>query len=216
MQIGEAMNQVIELTQSLPPLLERFIRLAKTLGLGRPRLPVHSYENLFLDLTLDLRDAGGKRAVVTHKQRVRFLVEDAGVVMSPIWGDGNQLRRYQVEGANRLGSRPEGSRQVQLLGLERSPVKDTLATICGRRTITDGFTQSREYFETAVERPTERLSIRVLFPRGRPPTEAYVTATPSASSQKLPVRLGRDGRARLRWSHMTPLPETVYSLRWSW
>ena len=215
MQIGESINQAIEVIKALLPLTERLIRLAKTLGIGQPRLPARSYENLFLDLTLDLRDAAGKRAMVVHKQRVRFLVEDAGVVMSPIWGEGDQLGRYELEGASRLGSRPEGPKQVQLLGLERSPTKNMAATIFGRRTIINGFTQEREYFEAVVDRPTKRLSIRVLFPRGRPPTEVYLT-TPGASDQKLPLRLGRDRRARIRWSQIAPSPQTVYSLRWSW
>jgi hypothetical protein len=215
MNFSETPTQVLSAIESLLPLLERLARLAKSLGVGGPRLPAHSYENLFLDLTLDLRDAAGKRAIVTHKQRVRFLVEDAGVVMTPIWGEGDQVRRYELEGARRLGSRREGPRQVQLLGLERSPTKNAMATIFGRRTILDGFTQNQEYFEAVVERPTKRLSIRVLFPRGRLPTEAYLT-TPSGTAQKLPVRLGRDRRARIRWSQMSPTTQTVYSLRWSW
>ena len=216
MQISDGTKQVIDLIQSLLPIMERLARLAKSLGLGRTPLPAHSYENEFLDLTLDLRDAAGKRAVVIHKQRVRFLVEDAGVVMSPIWGQGDQARKYELEGATRLGSRPAGPRQIQSLSLERSPTKNMVATIYGRRTVIDGFTQDREYFEAVVERPTKRLSIKVLFPRGRVPTEAYLTETLGSSSQRLPVRLGRDRRARVRWSHITPSPQTVYSLRWAW
>src|SRR2546423_388971 len=77
MQISEGANQVFELTQSLLLLLERLLRLAKTLGVGRPRLPAHSYENLFLDLTLDIKDAQGMRAVITRKQLVHFLTDEA-------------------------------------------------------------------------------------------------------------------------------------------
>lgn len=216
MQIGEALNQTIELIKTLLPLIERLARLAQTLGFGQLHSPTRSYENLFLNLALDLQDPSGRRAVITSKQRVHFLIEEAGIVTSPIWGEGNQASRYAVVGATKLGVRSDGPRKVLLLGLGSRPEKNSCATIVAKRAVLDGFTNSREYFETTVERPTARLRVTIRFPRGRPPAAADLVTTPGERSERLRVALGRDGRAFVRWALQRPKLQTVYSLRWSW
>jgi hypothetical protein len=102
-----------------------------------------------------------------------------------------------------------------LLGLDQPPSRDQEFTIRGRRTVENGFTSSREYFETSVDRPTGRLSVRIVFPKGRPPNKAYVT-TEGESTTKLPVRLRGDGRATVRWLLRKPTQGIVYGLRWAW
>ena len=164
----------------------------------------------------DLADSRGQRAVVTRKQRVRFLAGEAGVITGPVWGDGRQFQRYEITGAKRLGVRREGPRDVLLLGLDGRPGKDSRATLVARRTIHGGFLGEREYFETLVERPTKRLLLRVLFPRQRPPREAFLVEAEESRQRALPVRIMADGRARLSWSCTRPKVNTIYSLRWAW
>ena len=176
-----------------------------------------TYENLSLDLILDIRDARGRRAVLERRQRVRFLTRDPEIVRDLVWGEGKQLARYVPTGAKRLGVRREGPRQAVLLGLPRSQTKGDLASIRMRRLIECGFTESREYFETTFERPTRRVAMRVLFPRTRPPHEAYlVSSPPDARTKSIPIRYQADGRAFLSWRQSRPDTFRTYSLRWSW
>ena len=132
-------------------------------------------------------------------------------------GGGKQLGRYVTKGAKRLGVRREGPRQAVLLGLPRSQTKGDLASIGMRRLIECGFTESREYFETTLERPTRRVAIRVLFPRTRPPHEAFLVSSPADTPTKsIPIRRQADGRPFLSWRQSRPDMFRTYSLRWSW
>jgi hypothetical protein len=173
-----------------------------------------SYENLFLDIILDLRDAAGQEADVICRQKVRFLVEDAAVISSPVWGDGNQLAQFKVDGGTYLAEQSAGPKRVQLLALDRPPRQES-ATVQSTRRIKNGFLKADEYFESMVERPTHRLRVTVLFPKARPPKRAYLVGTSGESLSQPRVTL-RDGRASLRWAMQSPRVRSIYSLRWAW
>jgi len=178
--------------------------------------PQTDYENLRLDVVLDIADAHGRHAMLARRQLVRFLVADSGVVRDLIWGNGNQVARYSAHGANRLGLRPEGPLQVMLLGLPYRPVKGERVVLQSRRAIRGALQGSSEYCEMLVERPTRRLALKVLFPRSRPPTTASVVTSPDASVTRVPVRYGADGRPFLQWGCTAPKQHRTYSLRWAW
>ncbi len=211
----ETTKQAILVIEALLALMPRLMKLARRARLSFWSSPSLSYENLLLDVTLDLRDAAGQRAKVTCRQRVRFLVDDTGVIESPIWGDGDQLARYEVAGARKLGERPDGPKRTLLLGLARRPARNRCATIEATRQIRDGFTAENEYFETAVQRPTKRLRLTVLFPRSRPPDHPHLVSSTGERLRQPRLRL-REGRASLRWGLVSPKPQSVYSLRWAW
>jgi hypothetical protein len=195
-------------------------QLAALRALAREVLPRRSgaaYENLLLELIWEIQDRRGLRAVLDRRQRIRFLRDEAEVVRELAWGEGEQLARYRVRGARRMLVRPEGSRQAVLLGLHRRLGRGDQLTLSTRRFIRAAFRDSTEYCETMLERPTRRVTLTVIFPRGRPPYEAHVTATPEERrSHALPIRFGADGRAFLRWSRKDPSVGHTYSLRWSW
>jgi hypothetical protein len=182
----------------------------------RSMRPPVSYETISLDIVLDIEDAGGRRAIYERRQRVRFLAVDSGVVRDLVWGEGDPLARYTATGARRLAVQPDGSRKVVLLGLARRPQRGERVSIRSRRVIINGLTQRQEYCEVLVERPTCRLSMRVLFPRSRPPRDAVLLPSTGGMAYRVPVRYGADGRPVLCCSVKKPVPERIYSLRWSW
>jgi hypothetical protein len=175
------------------------------------------YENFSLDLALDIRDVAGRRAILHRHQRVRFLVRDVDVIRDLVWGDGNQVARYAVIGGRRLSVTKEGSKRVILLGLPRTRLTHRQAQMRSRRIIEGGLTSTTEYLETMVERPTGRLALKVQFPVGRPPKEAYlVTSPPEERVKKAPVRCAADGRAYVTWRQRKPDLFRTYGIRWSW
>lgn len=176
-----------------------------------------AYENLSLDVLVEIRDPRGTTAVLQRRQRVRFRDQEGAIIRDLVWGDGEALARYAVKGARRLDVLQEGSKRVVLLGLDRRPVKGARAVVSMRRLMRNAFLQSREYFETLVERPTRRLSMKIVFPPSRPPKDAeLVTLPPGLPTRRVPVRYTADRRPFLAWSERDPDRYRIYSLRWSW
>jgi hypothetical protein len=175
------------------------------------------YETLWLELTLDLTDAHGERAILTRRQTVRFHGLNSALVRELVWGEGDQLVRYTAVGARRLAVRAEGSKRAVLLSPDGRPRPGDRLTITSRRTIRGGFRGAEEYCEAMLERPTKRLRFTVVFPLGRPPkTSRLVLATTETMVRQFRPRYRADGRAVVHCQVQDPMPATVYSVRWSW
>lgn len=61
-----------------------------------------AYENLSLDIVVQIRDPRGATAVLHRRQRVRFRDQEGAIIRDLVWGDGEALARYAVKGARRL------------------------------------------------------------------------------------------------------------------
>lgn len=175
------------------------------------------YETIWLELVLDLQDAQGEHAVLQRRQRIRFLVDGGALVRELVWGEGEQLVRYQARGAHKLAVRPEGSRRAVLLDPALRPAAGDRLTLTSRRTIRGGFRDTSEYCEVYLERPTGRVEVTVVFPANRPPkTAQLVQGATGALIRLVRVRYRADGRALVRCRLQTPATDTTYGLRWTW
>jgi hypothetical protein len=214
---ADLVDKLVALVSGLTNLAVHARRLLRTAAkLRSGQTPPTSYENVSLDIVLDIRDPKGQRAVLERRQRVRFLTSDSGAVRDLVWGEGNTLVHYTAVGARRLGVRPEGSKRAVLLALGRRPQRGEQASVRSRRVIAGGLTQPAEYWEAMVERPTQRLSLQVLFPPERPPREAHLVASAGQPTHRIRVRYRSDGRPCLSWRLRQPVPDCTYSLCWTW
>ena len=218
MKIFEIMSAVAASLAALSKLAVELRAAASRLAQIAERLRHQSsYETLLLDVELDIRDRRGRRAIVNRRQRVQFLREDTGVIRELVWGEGEPLAGYSVQGAQRLGVRREGSRRVILLGLPRTYAKGERALVTSRRLIRGALTEQTAYAEMFVERRTRRIGLKVLFPKSRPPRDAHLTTSPAtASSERIRTRYGPEGRPYLVWKRRNPERFTTYSLNWRW
>ena len=183
----------------------------------KPAAPLPPYETLWLDLVLDLQDPRGERAVLTRRQRVRFLSGDAGFLRDLLWGEGQPLARYTAQGARRIAVHLEGSKRAVLLEPEQRSAAGDRLTVSSRRTIRGGFRTPEEYFEAFLERPTGALRFTILFPPSRPPRGArLVLAVGERVLRAVPTRYGPGGRPLLRCRVRKPVTAVTYSLRWEW
>ena len=213
----DLLGRIASAAALLTALVRQLVELRTLLHRLLPATVPSGYENLSLDLVLDIRDREGRRAVLERRQRVHVLSDDAPIIRDPVWGEGRPLARYQVSGASRLQVRAEGSRQAVLLSTMPPLAKGGRATLRCRRLIRDGLRNRTEYCEALVERPTGRLTIKVLFPPTRPPREAYLVSTPEHGHQRtVRLRYGADGRPFLAWRLAKPAAYTLYSLCWRW
>ena len=218
LSIIDELNQAGAIAQALGNCLQLLERLVTVVARLLPqRSPSTSYENLSLSIHLDIRDARGRRAVLSRVHRVRFLTGESGVIRDVVWGDGDTLRGYEVKGATVVGIRREGIKQIVLLALPVRPAPGEVVTVQSKRVIIGGWGRREEYLETEVESAAKSVTLAVAFPVTRPPREVVAeTSPPIGIAHGKSARLRRDGRASVRW-HIRPVRLLVsYRLRWTW
>ena len=206
-----SLTTLTKLMFSTAEAASRLMALLSRLSVGR----TVAYENLRLDLVLDIQDPQGQVAVLGKRQRILCRGRDV-VVRDLVWGEGRTLARYDLRGAKRLGMKSEGSRKAVMLAPFAQAGAGKHLIVASRRVIKSGFREADEYFDTIVERPTRRMVLRVLFPKGRPPKTASLVSEGRNVDTAVPVRMARDGRSFLSWAVNRPEQYLTYSLRWSW
>lgn len=217
----EMAGAVVSALETSMGLLERLKVLWKRVSAIFPSwattMRSFDYENDFIEEVLDLRDVRGARALLKKRQRMRFRQGEAAILRDGVWGNGDQFARYQVQGARRVGTRREGMRTTVLLVIEPRPPNGEPRDIRTNRLIKDAFGDANTFFDLMAERPTGYLSLKVLFPRSRPPTSAYLVQAPAETTmRRIPVRYTADRRPFLAWRTSEPQPLMTYSLRWAW
>jgi hypothetical protein len=179
--------------------------------------PSVDYTNDFIDEILEIRDTRGREAQLTKRQRVRITNDGGAVLRDVVWGTGRPLARYMVRGARKLGLIEEGTRRTVLLRIEPPPSQGQTHNVRVQRLVKGAFIDDTNYFELLAERPTRRMSLRILFPRGRPPKTAHLVLSPAERTLKpLRVRYTKNRQPYLSWRAEDPQMMTAYSLRWAW
>jgi len=180
-----------------------------------PQDPLASpYEVLEYDATLILHDPKGLRATFARRQAVRFLQDGVAAILDHFWGDGVLLTAYHHGAGKVADSFADAGRRHLVIRLRR-PMRrgETLAFTVSRRALV-GFTQNREWLETAIDHPIRRLRQRILFPRERPCRRAALHY--AGVRVPLPVVRLADGRTLVRYALPQARADTPYLVRWAW
>jgi len=208
------LREVISEGTALITAIQGMLKQLRRLRVGRSP---SSYENVSLALLLNIQDGRGLKAELDRRQVVEFKSVEAGVIRDLVWGDGNTLGAFTAAGARLMGKRREGSKDALLLVLPEGAAVGQRVVVRSKRVVVGALTHRTEYFEVQVERCTRRLSLKVTFPRHRPPMKAWVTSTPIQSPlPPLRTQRGKDGKASLHWRLTAPKVFCTYRLNWSW
>jgi hypothetical protein len=181
--------------------------------------PPGTYEVLEHRVTLELQDIKGKKAVYRKRQRIRFTQDNVFAYQDKAWGDGEIFAEYKCSPGVAVDRYKEGHRYRVLISFRETKNKGDIETINIERKILNGFTSSREDWQTEVDHKTGRLSIKVIFPCKRPPQTAYIieqnrtktTLLDGRHRLKLP-----DGRHQVAWEMRNPRLHEAYILAWEW
>lgn len=133
--------------------------------------PEGMYEVLEHDAWLELRDAGGRKAIYHKRQRVRFLQDNIIAYQDQAWGDGEVFAAYHCAPGVPVDRYREGHRWRVLISLRETKNRGDVEAFHIERTILDGFTGDVEDFQTEIAHATRRLSLSDVFPRNRFPKE---------------------------------------------
>ena len=181
--------------------------------------PQGIYEVLNLDMCLELKDIQGKKAVLTKRQRVRFLQDYVIAFADQAWGDGEIFADYRCSPGVAVDRYREGYKYRVLISLRDTKNRGDTQEIFIERTIRNGFTKKTEDFQLQVEHPTRRACLTVIFPPERPPRHVRlieqdtrrVSPLNMSDTQRLP-----DGRWQIKWERSKVRQFETYILEWEW
>lgn len=177
------------------------------------------YEVLEHEGQLELCDEGGHKVIYAKRQKVKFLQDNIIAYQDQAWGDGEIFADYNCTPGVPVDRYREGNRYRVLISLREAKKHNDVEQFHIQRTITDGFTSSKEDFQTDIDHMTRNLTLQVVFPANRPPQHVYLIERHAKRSQELGadhIHLLADGRIEVNWQTTTPKLYETYILRWEW
>ncbi|MBZ0304755.1 MAG: hypothetical protein K8I82_01685 [Anaerolineae bacterium] len=203
----------LDLNTFLAKIAERLAYLP--LGGYHPGL----YEVLNHEGRLELCDDEGHQVVYTKRQEVKFLQDNIIAYQDQAWGDGDIFADYTCTPGIPVDRYREGNRYRVLISLRETKKHNDIEQFHIQRTITDGFANTTEDFQTDIDHLTRHLTLQVVFPITRPPQHVYLIERHAKRSQELGVdqiHTLADGRVEVSWQTTTPKLYETYILRWEW
>jgi hypothetical protein len=196
-----------------------FARLVEILWNSRPENRIGLYEVLQADISLELKDSKGRESLYTKRQQVRFLQDHVVAYQDQAWGAGDIFAEYHCTPGVPVDRYRDGQRYRVLISLRETKNRGDETEIIIDRTIRDGFTRAHEDFLAHIDHKTQRLTLRVTFPKDRPPTQIDTIEQPS--SRLIPMSTHRriilaDGRTQVIWEIAKPRVFSTYGFRWRW
>lgn len=177
------------------------------------------YEVQNLDVRLELQDINGKKATLYKREKVRFLQDNTIAFEDSAYGDGEIFADYKCSPGVAVDRYQEGYRYRILISLRETKKHGDIEEFNIERTIHDGFTQVSESFQVDVRHVTRKLSISIVFPQKRIPTEVSLVEQNSARTTLFGPKNRRtlpDGRQVITWATEKPGLFEGYVIRWLW
>jgi hypothetical protein len=195
------------------------ILTADLLNLWRTSRFKGAYKVKILDVSLELMDRGGKKAIYRKREVVQYIQDGVFAVQDQAWGNGSIFVDYRCFPGRLVDKYQEGYRWYLLISLRGLRKKGDTEEFTVQRTIENGFTTSNETFQVQVDHPMDRVMINVIFPRTRIPRSVTLVENNlkrSHSLQNQHVMRLPDGRICYSWKHDHPRLYEGYILKWEW
>lgn len=171
------------------------------------------------DLTLELKDRHGKKAMYTKRQRVEFLQNGVAAILDQTWADGEVFAEYRCSPGIAVDRYREGFRWKVLISLRSTKNKGDTEEFLIEHTIKNGFTLPSEYFQIMIDHPTKTFTVSVIFPRSRYPKHVEVVEENMKTTHILGTEhriLLSNERVQYSWSGAKPRLYEGYILQWEW
>lgn len=177
------------------------------------------YEVLDYECKLELDDTAGRYATIQKRERIRYLQDHITTYQDQAWGHGKIFLDYRCSPGIPVDEYQLGHKTYKLISLRQSKNRGDIDEFNIQWRMHDGFLKAVGFWGTAVNHRTKKLTVKVLFPKRRPPLSASAFETNLQRSRILgPENLRKqpDGRTMIIWTTSTPLLYEDYIIRWDW
>jgi hypothetical protein len=177
------------------------------------------YEVLDYESTLEIKDRNGKNAVIKKSEKVRYLQDNIIAYQDQAWGDGAILENYCCTSGVPVDKYRSGYKTYILISLRAVKNKGDVDNFNIEWSMNDGFLLKTGFWATEISHRTRFITIKVIFPKSRPPRSVSIVEKNSQRTKTLEeaaiVQLP-DGRWLVSWGKNRPRLYEQYILKWEW
>jgi len=168
---------------------------------------------------LILKDRAGNIATVQKREKIRYLQDYVTSYQDEAWGDGEILLRYRCSPGVPVDEYRLGHNTYKLISLREFRNKGDIDEFNIEWEMRNGFLKSIGFWGTAINHRTKKITIKVVFPKDRPPLQVSITESNLRKTHVLgkeDQRILPDGRPMVVWENTNPRLYENYVLRWEW
>ena len=177
------------------------------------------YDVLDYESLLELKDRNGKNASFKKSEKVRYLQDNIIAYQDQAWGDGRILENYCCTPGVPVDRYRLGYKTYILISLRAVKNKGDVDSFNIEWNIKEGFLIKTGFWATEISHRTRHITIKVVFPKSRPPRYVSIVEKNSqktflleeAATMPLP-----DGRWLVTWKKHQPRLYEQYILKWEW
>lgn len=179
------------------------------------------YEVLDYECTLELKDKGGELAKIQKQEKIRYL-QDYIIIISyqdQAWGDGELFQNYRCSPGTPVDEFRLGHKTCKLISLREFRKKGDIDEFHIQWSMRHGFLKSTGFWGTGIRYRTKKVTVKVVFPKDRPPTNVSITESNlqrTRTLEKALYKLLPDGRTMVAWENEKPQLYENYILKWEW
>jgi hypothetical protein len=177
------------------------------------------YEVLDYECQIELKDKSGKLATIKKREKIRYLQDYISSFQDRAWGDGNVFLNYQCSPGIPVDEFRLGHYTCKLISLREFRNKGDLDEFSMEWDMRDGFLKPTGFWGTNMRYRTKNVTIKVIFPKGRPPLQTSITESNLQRTRSLgpeSQKLLKDGRTMIIWENPIPRLYENYVLKWEW
>jgi hypothetical protein len=177
------------------------------------------YEVLEHEVTLELADTKGKRAIVRKRQKVRYLQNNIIAYQDQAWGDGQILVDYRCSPGIEADRYESGRKTNILISLREVKERGEVDEFNIQWEQQNGYLRSIEEWGSEISHQTKWLKLQVIFPKMRPPQKVSLSEYLTRRTQPLPseqIRKLPNGRWVVIWETDRPRLHEQYGFKWEW
>jgi hypothetical protein len=177
------------------------------------------YEVLDFERQIELKDIRGKRATIKKREKVRYLQDNISTYQDWAWGDKKVFTNYRCSPGTPVDEFRLGHKTCKLISLRELRRKGDIDEFWIEWEMIKGFLKSTAFWGTGIRHRTKKVTVKVIFPKGRPPLHATVTESNLQRTQTLGTETQKklpDGRTMIIWEKENPRLYENYVLKWEW
>jgi hypothetical protein len=177
------------------------------------------YEVLEYECRLELKDKNGHLATIEKREKIRYLQDYITSYQDQAWGDKNVFLDYRCSPGVPVDEFRLGHKTYKLISLRESRNKGYMDEFHIEWKMQRGFLKSTGFWGTAISHRTKKVTVRVVFPKDRPPLHASIVESNLQRPQTLEKDTQTvlpDGRTMVTWENTKPQLYENYVLKWEW